>query len=85
MPQIYITYGHICHLEEKIHNLKYCLNHTPLSHKRKLRDLEDEVALVVAHTNLSEQRVRNACCHRMAASLSILCPPFSRAFCALIF
>lgn len=85
MPQIYITYGHICHLEEKIHNLEYCLNHTPLSHKRKLRDLEEEVALVVAHTNLSEQRVRNACCHRMAASLSILCPPFSSAFCALIF
>eukprot|EP00105_Crassostrea_gigas_P035123 XP_019919271.1 PREDICTED: uncharacterized protein LOC105319247 isoform X4 [Crassostrea gigas] len=57
--EIYITYGHICHLEEKIHNLEYCLNHMPLSHKRKLRDLEDEVALVVAHTNLSEQRVVN--------------------------
>ncbi|XP_061183770.1 uncharacterized protein LOC133191984 isoform X2 [Saccostrea echinata] len=55
--EIYITYSHICNLEEQIHNLEYRLSHTPLSQKRKLQDLEDEVALVVAHTNLTEQRV----------------------------
>lgn len=62
VQQIYITYSHICHLEEKIHNLEYCLSRTPLSHQRRLRELEEQVALVVAHTNLSEHRVSCACC-----------------------
>nr|XP_022322544.1 titin homolog isoform X5 [Crassostrea virginica] len=57
--EIYITYSHICHLEEKIHNLEYCLSRTPPSHQRRLRELEEQVALVVAHTNLSEHRVAN--------------------------
>lgn len=62
VQQIYITCSHICHLEEKIHNLEYCLSRTPLSHQRRLRELEEQVALVVAHTNLSEHRVSCACC-----------------------
>lgn len=71
MQQIYIAFGHICNLEEKIQNLEYSLKHTPLSQKRKLEDLEDEVALIVAHTNLTEQRVRHACCLEMSWLCSV--------------